>query len=99
MFDNLASAAPNIQAGKLRALAVTTARRSSFLPELPTLDESGLKGFEMTTCWGLMAPAKTPQPVVDRISQEARLAVESTHLRERWRAIDSKRPRRRARRQ
>jgi len=92
MFDNLASAAPNIQAGKLRALAVTTVRRSSFLPELPTLDESGLKGFEMTTWWGLMAPAKTPQPVVDRISQEALRAIESPDLRERWRAMGSELP-------
>jgi tripartite-type tricarboxylate transporter receptor subunit TctC len=92
MFDNLASAAPNIQAGKLRALAVTTVRRSSFLPELPTLDESGLKGFDMTTWWGLMAPAKTPQPVVDRISQEALRAIESQDLRERWRAMGSELP-------
>jgi tripartite-type tricarboxylate transporter receptor subunit TctC len=89
MFDNLASAAPNIQAGKLRALAVTTVRRSSFLPELPTLDESGLKGFDMTTWWGLMAPAKTPQPVIDRISQEALRAIESPDLRERWRGMGS----------
>jgi tripartite-type tricarboxylate transporter receptor subunit TctC len=92
MFDNLASAAPNIQAGKLRALAVTTVRRSSFLPELPTLDEAGLKGFEMTTWWGLMAPAKTPQPVVDRISQEALRAIESPDLRARWRAMGSELP-------
>jgi tripartite-type tricarboxylate transporter receptor subunit TctC len=87
MFDNLASALPNLQAGKLRALAVTTLRRSSFMPELPTLDESGLKGFDMTTWWGLMAPAGTPQPVVDRISQEALRAIKSPDLRERWRAM------------
>ena len=92
MFDNLASALPNIQAGKLRALAVTTLRRSTFLPELPTLDEAGLKGFDMTTWWGLMAPAKTPQQVVDRISQEALRAIESPDLRERWRAMGSEPP-------
>ena len=92
MFDNLASALPNIRAGSLRALAVTTLRRSSFMPELPTLDESGLKGFDMTTWWGLMAPAKTPQPVVDRISQEALHAIESPDLRERWRAMGSEMP-------
>ena len=51
-------------------------RRSSFLPELPTLDEAGLKGFDMTTWWGLMAPAKTPQQMVDRISQEALRAID-----------------------
>jgi len=51
MFDNLASALPQIQAGKLRALAVTTARRSSFLPELPTLEEAGVRPFDLTTWW------------------------------------------------
>jgi tripartite-type tricarboxylate transporter receptor subunit TctC len=55
MFDNLASSLPNIKAAKVRALAVTTMKRSSFLPDLPTLDESGLKGFDMTTWWGVMA--------------------------------------------
>ena len=92
MFDNLASALPNIQAGKLRALAVTTVRRSSFVPELPTLDQSGLKGFDMTTWWGLMAPARTPQPVVDRIALEARRAIETPDLRDRWRAMGSEVP-------
>jgi len=90
MFDNLASALPNIQAGKVRALAVTTLRRSSFLPDLPTLDESGLKGFDMTTWWGLMAPAKTPQPVVERIAAESAKALDE--LQERWRAMGSERP-------
>ena len=90
MFDNLASALPNIQAGKLRALAVTTLRRSSFLPDLPTLDESGLKGFDMTTWWGLMAPAKTPQPVVDRLAADSAKALDE--LQDRWRAIGSERP-------
>ena len=92
MFDNLASALPNIQAGKVRALAVTTLSRSSFLPEAPTLHESGLKGFDMTTWWGLMAPAKTPAGAVDRLALEARRAMESPELRERWRAMGSEVP-------
>ena len=92
MFDNLASALPNIRAGKVRALAVTTLRRSSFLPELPTLDESGLRGFDMTTWWGLMAPARTPQPVVDRLAAEAAKALGSPDLQERWRAMGSEPP-------
>jgi tripartite-type tricarboxylate transporter receptor subunit TctC len=90
MFDNLASALPNIQAGKVRALAVTTLRRSSFLPDLPTLDESGLKGFDMTTWWGLMAPAKAPQPVVDRLAAECAKAL--PELSDRWRAMGSEPP-------
>ncbi len=92
MFDNLASALPNIQAAKVRALAVTTPKRSSFLPGIATLDESGLKGFDMTTWWGLMAPAGTLQPVVDRLSVEARKAIESPDLRERWRTMGSELP-------
>jgi tripartite-type tricarboxylate transporter receptor subunit TctC len=87
MFDNLASALPQIQAGKVRALAVTTARRSSFLPEVPTLEESGVKPFDLTTWWGLMAPAKTPQPIVDRLAAAAAQALDAPELRERWRAF------------
>ena len=92
MFDNLASALPNIRAGKLRALAVTTARRSGFLPELPTLEESGLKGFDMTTWWGVMAPAKTPQTIVERLAAEVAKAIESPDLQERLRAMGSETP-------
>jgi len=92
MFDNLASALPSIQAGKVRALAVTTLKRSSFLADLPTLDEAGLKGFDMTTWWGLMAPAKTPQPVVERLATEAFRALQAPDLQERWRAMGSEIP-------
>ena len=87
MFDNLASALPNVRAGKLRALAVTTMRRSSALPDLPTLDESGLKGFDMTTWWGLMGPAKLPPDVVQRLSVEILKAMDSADVRERLRAM------------
>jgi tripartite-type tricarboxylate transporter receptor subunit TctC len=92
MFDNLASALPNIQAGRVRALAVTTVRRSAALPQLPTLDESGLKGFDMSTWWGLMAPAGTPDSIVQRLAVEAARALESADLKERWRAMGSEPP-------
>ncbi len=92
MFDNLASALPNIRAARVRALAVTTIRRSSFLPELPTLDESGLKGLDMTTWWGVMAPAKTPQAVVERLNAEIFKAIDSGETRERLRAMGSETP-------
>ena len=92
MFDNLASALPNIRAGKVRALAVTTAKRSSFVPELPTLHETGLKGFDMTTWWGVMAPAKTPQPVVERLAAEVANAIASADVAERLRAMGSEAP-------
>jgi tripartite-type tricarboxylate transporter receptor subunit TctC len=89
MFDNLASALPNIKAAKVRALAVTTTKRSSFLPELPTLDESGLKGFDMTTWWGVMAPARTPQAVVERLNLEILKAIEAGDVKDRLRAMGS----------
>jgi tripartite-type tricarboxylate transporter receptor subunit TctC len=89
MFDNLASALPNIQAGKVRALAVTTRERSSFLKGVPTLDESGLKGFDLTTWWGVMAPARTSDVVVQRLFAETRKAMEASDVRERLRAMGS----------
>jgi tripartite-type tricarboxylate transporter receptor subunit TctC len=92
MFDNLAGALPNVRAGKLRALAVTTSARSGFLPELPTVEESGIKGFDLTTWWGLMAPARTPDAVVQRLAAESAKALEAPELRERWRAMGSETP-------
>jgi len=67
-FDNLATAAPNIRSGKLKALAVTTAQRSKALPEIPAMAET-LKGFEIDTWWGLVAPAATPREVIDRLNK------------------------------
>jgi len=87
MFDNLASALPNIRAGKVRALAVTTATRSSFVPELPTIE-----GFDLTTWWGVMAPAKTPEAVVERLAREIRAAIEQPDVKEKLRAMGSETP-------
>jgi tripartite-type tricarboxylate transporter receptor subunit TctC len=92
MFDNLASALPNIRAGKVRALAVTTAARSSFVPELPTLQEAGLAGFDLTTWWGVMAPSRTPEAVVERLAAEVGKAIEQPELKERLRAMGSDTP-------
>jgi tripartite-type tricarboxylate transporter receptor subunit TctC len=92
MFDNLASALPSIKSGKVRALATTTLKRSSFLPELPTLDESGLKGFDMTTWWGVSVAANTPPAVVDRLSAEILKAMDAPDFRDRLRAMGSEPP-------
>lgn len=92
MFDNLASALPSIKSGKVRALATTTLKRSSFLADLPTLDEAGLKGFDMTTWWGVSLAAKTPQPVVDRLSAEILKAMDAPDFRERLRNMGSEPP-------
>ena len=89
MFDNLASALPLIQSGRARALAVTTLARTSFLKDVPTLAESGLRGFDLTTWWGLMAPAKTPDAVVERLFAEVRSALQAAEVKERLRAMGS----------
>ena len=69
MFDNIPPQLPQIKAGKVRALAVTSLVRSSALPEIPTLDEIGLKGYQVTSYFGLVAPAGTPLDVVLRLNQ------------------------------
>ena len=69
MFDNLPQQVPQIRGGKVRALAVTGLTRSPAVPELPTLDELGLKGYEVTAWFGLAAPAGTPREVVMRLNQ------------------------------
>jgi tripartite-type tricarboxylate transporter receptor subunit TctC len=69
-FDNVASAIPHIKAGKLRALAVTTAARSAVAPDVPTLAESGLAGYELSSWQAVFAPAGTPRPIIDRLYAE-----------------------------
>lgn len=86
MFDNLASAAASIRAGKLRALAVTTAKRAPSLADVPTMAEAGgkdLAGFDITTWFGVFAPAGTPAPVVARLNEEMRKALLTPEMRER----------------
>jgi tripartite-type tricarboxylate transporter receptor subunit TctC len=70
MFDNMPSALPVVNEGKLRAIGVTSARRSPSAPEIPTLAEQGLPGFEATSWFALFAPAGTPRAVVDRLHTE-----------------------------
>ncbi|MFN9679418.1 MAG: Bug family tripartite tricarboxylate transporter substrate binding protein [Betaproteobacteria bacterium] len=86
MFDNLASAAPQIRAGRLRAFAVTTRTRAASFPDLPTMGEAGgasLKGFDISTWFGVLAPAGTPAPIVDQLSAAMRAALTSAEMRER----------------
>jgi tripartite-type tricarboxylate transporter receptor subunit TctC len=89
MFDNLPSALPHIRSGKLKALAVTSAARSTALPDAPTVEEAGgpaLKGFEASSWFGLLAPAGTPADVVQRLQQETAKALASPAIRERLQA-------------
>jgi tripartite-type tricarboxylate transporter receptor subunit TctC len=70
MFDNMPSAIPVVREGKLRAIGVTSAKRSASAPEIPTIAEQGLPGFEATSWFAVFAPAGTPRPVVDRLHAE-----------------------------
>jgi tripartite-type tricarboxylate transporter receptor subunit TctC len=82
-FNTLAPALGNIQAGRLRAIAVAAAARVPVLPDLPTVAESGLPGFGAEFYYGLLAPAGTPQPAIDRLSRELRKIVMSDEISQR----------------
>jgi tripartite-type tricarboxylate transporter receptor subunit TctC len=75
MFDQVSTSAPNVKAGKLRALAVTSRTRSAIFPDLPTVDEAGVKGYEAITYNGLVAPAGTPREAAARLQSEVARAV------------------------
>jgi tripartite-type tricarboxylate transporter receptor subunit TctC len=85
-FDNLATAAPNIRSGKLKAIAVTTAERSSALPEVPTVAAT-LKGFAIDTWWGLVAPAGTPADVVAKLNQAFVAALNAPETKTRFASL------------
>ena len=86
-FDTITPVLQHIKGGKLRPLAVTTARRSSVLPDVPTLQEAGLKDFDIGTWFGVLAPAATPKDVVARLSAEMAKIVASPDFAQRMEAI------------
>lgn len=69
-FSSVSTGAPHVRSGRLRAIAMTTPKRSSAMPEVPTFDESGLKGYDVTGWYGLLAPGKTPAALINRINRE-----------------------------
>lgn len=81
MFGNLPSLLPHIKSGKVRALAVSSLQRSSAAPDIPTVAESGLPGFEALTWFGLFAPAGMPQPLVERLNAEVKKSLASPEVR------------------
>ena len=84
IFSGIAAILPQVKSGKLRALAVTQAQRSAILPALPTIAESGLPGYEITSWHGMLAPAGTPHAVVLRVRNSVAKALESADVRERF---------------
>jgi tripartite-type tricarboxylate transporter receptor subunit TctC len=84
IISTMASALPQVRAGKLRPLAVTTAKRSDFFPQVPTMSEAGVRGYEFNTWYGLLVPAGTPQPIIDRLNKEMAKALDSAAVREQF---------------
>jgi tripartite-type tricarboxylate transporter receptor subunit TctC len=80
MFSNLVVALPLVQSGRLRALAISTAQRSPAAPDVPTVAESGVPGFDAATWFGVVAPKATPRAVIDRLSDAIRKSVDSPRL-------------------
>jgi tripartite-type tricarboxylate transporter receptor subunit TctC len=87
MFDNLPSSIEQVRGGNLRAIAVTSAKRSPALPDVPTIAEAGVPGFEAASWFGLFAPAKTPRPVVERLNAEVRKALADPEVQKRFAEI------------
>jgi tripartite-type tricarboxylate transporter receptor subunit TctC len=77
---SLPSVTAQMKSGRLRALGVTSAKRTTFMPELPTISESGVPGYEASLWWGIFAPAKTPKPVLDRLNAEIHRAMAASDM-------------------
>ncbi|CAN5187297.1 tripartite tricarboxylate transporter substrate binding protein [soil metagenome] len=83
MFDNAPSSLPHVQAGRLRAIAITSAKRSPLLPDVPTVAESGYPDFDVQSWFGLAAPAGTPKAVIDRLNAELNKALNTPEFKQR----------------
>ncbi len=84
MFDEVPSVAPNVLAGQVRALGVTGAKRSSALPDVPTVSEAGVPGYEHTGWFGIMVPVGTPKPIIDLLNTEIRALVAKPETKAYW---------------
>jgi tripartite-type tricarboxylate transporter receptor subunit TctC len=83
-FSTYASALPHVKANRLRAYAVTSAKRTTTLPEVPTIAESGVPGYEYSTWYGLLAPAGVPKPIIEKLSQATMSVLELPDVRQRY---------------
>ena len=89
MFDNISLLAPYAKAGRVRALAVTGARRSPVFPDLPTVAEAGITGYETVSWGGIIGPAGLPKAIVDKVNADIRKALANPALRERFKTLDT----------
>jgi tripartite-type tricarboxylate transporter receptor subunit TctC len=84
LFDNIMTAQPHIKAGKVKALAISSPQRSPLVPDIPTVAESGLPGFQSVTWFGLLGPANTPRAVVERVNAELNKALQLPEIQARF---------------
>ena len=87
LFTSLGPVEQHLKAGKLKAIGVTGPKRLAALPDVPTVSESALPGYEFTTWYGLAAPAGTPRPIIDRISADLRKTMASPEVMEKLASI------------
>ena len=87
VFASMPVTAAHVKAGRLRAIAASSARRTAVAPELPTMDESGVPGFDMVTWWGMVVPARTDAAIVDRLNAALRRALAHADVKERFIAL------------
>jgi tripartite-type tricarboxylate transporter receptor subunit TctC len=84
VFSDMAVVLPHVQAGKLRALAVTSLKPTPLVPGLPSVAESGVPGFEMTSWWGILGPAGMPQPIVSQLNKELRRILQLSDVKQQF---------------
>jgi len=84
MFDNTPNVLPHVRAGKLKALAVSSKARSKLAPEVPTVDEAGVPGYDVTVWFGILAPAGTPKPIIDRLNAEMVKVIRTPEITDRF---------------
>jgi tripartite-type tricarboxylate transporter receptor subunit TctC len=84
MFDNMPNVLPQVKAGKLKALAISSRKRSAMAPEIPTVDESGVPGYDVTVWFGILAPAGVPQEIVKRLNVEMVRIIRSPEIADRF---------------
>ena len=89
IFDNLTSITPHVKAGRVRGLGVSSVRRSLIFPDIPTIAEAGVPGYETNSWGGIVVPARTPRAIVMKLNVEINKALQSPELRERYAAIEA----------
>jgi tripartite-type tricarboxylate transporter receptor subunit TctC len=89
IFDNLTSIAPHVKAGRVRGLGVSSLKRSRIFPDIPTIAEAGVPGYETNSWGGMVVPARTPRAIVTRLNAEINKALQAAELRERYAAIEA----------